>query len=192
MSGTTSNGAALEKTEHDVNAIRRQMDCLQDLDKINKSLEEMRRKIYLLQMFMDKAFDEVMKNKGCEGRGAFDTNRYVKHAIESIEKAISFESGVDIVELREYDCINGKDALLGNDPVYLQSILYNLRDYEIVEAEETTKDIIKHDLVEIEIRHEEVCNRIDRGLERKMRFKDAIVSLKNTHSLSTKRKFDEK
>ena len=192
MSGTTSNGAALEKTEHDVNAIFRQMDCLQDLDKINKSLEEMRRKIYLLQMFMDKAFDEVMKNKGCEGRGAFDTNRYVKHAIESIEKAISFESGVDIVELREYDCIHGKDALLGNDPVYLQSILYNLRDYEINEAEATTKDIIKHELAVVEIRHEEVCNRIDRGWERRTRFKDAIVSLKNTQSSSTKRKFDEK
>ena len=191
MSGNTNNGAALKKAEHDINAIRQQMDCLQDLDKSNKSLEDMRRKIYLLQMFMDKAFDEVIKNNGCEGRSSFDTNRYVKHAIESIEKAISFESGVDIVELREYDCIHGKDALLGNDPGYLHSILYNLRDFEIVEAEETTKDIIKHDLVEIELRHQEVCNRIERGLERKLRFKHAILSLKNTHSLSTKRKFEE-
>lgn len=178
--------------EQNILSVGRNIEQLNAIEESNNTLEQLRRQVYLLQLYLDKALNDVLLKKEYKMKSFFETNRYVKHSTVCIEKAIRSESEVDMVELRQYDSTDGKDALLGSEPGTLESIYYNLTEEEIEESEKTAMEIIKNEVIPSYCsRHDELATRIETGLERKLRLSHAVKSEKNTYFSISKRKFDD-
>lgn len=170
--------------EYDIIPEQRTIEQLTEIEETNQSLEQLRRKIFLLQLYLDKTVDDILlkKEKNVKVKSFLLTTRYVEHSIFAIESAIRVESEVEMIELRQVDSTDGKDALLGSNPVILESILYNMTADEIEESEKAAMDIIKHEVVpSYSSRHDELATRIETGLERKIRLSHAVKDKKNTY-----------